>query len=381
MSRVHVSSKDGKVRPCRAQSEKTCTAKGINGEKAKHFNNLEEAEKYVKSLYEEKIGIFTTFDKKNVSKKTINSNDFLENVDYYGMEDFVNKNRANFNEVNSVINYRVDEISKKCENLRNCDPKSKSSSSVSPKIFKEMQRDLQDYKNKTAEIVEVYSSSKFYKPKFIKKSLKNVGNAERLDSFSSESLLKIKQETVTGDDVNVLAQRDFCQKTLLNNVQVKGAEKSKVTNFSGVLKNSAILKNGAVYRDVVWKERLKNDYAESNKNVVIVSSDDYYGNEWKSANFDAVIINTKTREPEGIVEIKTNVNSKFWNDDVPVNVKAEALYYLNVSGLNYADIIVQTSSYETKTYRINKNDPIKDGLTVDDYLKNTVKPWFDSLKL
>lgn len=57
--KFHVS-KDGKVRPCTAQSQESCTAVGLDNGKAKHFDSELDGVAYVESTFSHNIGMFKT---------------------------------------------------------------------------------------------------------------------------------------------------------------------------------------------------------------------------------------------------------------------------------------------------------------------------------
>lgn len=388
MAKVHVS-EDGRIRPCKAQSPATCTAKGIDDEKALHFDTELQAKKYVESLYDKKIGTFNTFDASIVQKKLntdyVSLNDKIEEMEYDDIVNFSNANINNFNALNEVIEFRSDEIYKKSNGLENYNPNVNKNTN-SNEIFKEMKRDLREYKDKTSEIAEIYSQSKFFKPKYFNKDLDTVGVANYMGSFKpgSVELIDAKFNTIDGDEINILAQRDFGEKTLLNTIQYKGLEKSKISKENNMaISPTSRIKSGAIYRDSIWKKRIKDEYAKTNKNIVLISNDSYYSNKdknWQMVKFDGIVVNTKNRQPEGLIEIKTNVNNEQWADGVPIGAKAEALYYLNSTDLNYVDLIVQSNDYRTNIFRVNKNESLKEGSTIEDYLKNSVEPWFNNIR-
>lgn len=403
MARFHVS-KDGIVRYCNAKTTDACRAKNVDGEKVKHFYNEQEAKQYVEKLYENEIGTFATFDNvdkiagmnkvlkiknsKNDNKLINETNIIMEELSQEEILKFANKNKKSYELLNDVISLRCSETINRMKNLENCNPKARTKNSVDKDIFKEMKRDVNDYKDKTTEMVESYTQSKFFKPKYIDKNLENVGNSVNVGNVipGTKKWEDARFNTINGEEVGILAQKEFDgEKSILNKIQYKGLEKSKInkTLVNSPISSTGGMKTGALYRDRIWKNKIKDDYARENKNILLINSNSSYAkkdNSWQQVDFDGIIVNTKTKKPEGIIEIKTNANAKQWEKDIPINSKAEALYYLNSTDLKYVDLIVQTNDYETKTFRVNNNDEIVKGVKFNDYMKNNIEPWFKNIK-
>lgn len=66
--RYHVS-EDGQVRPCEAESEETCRAKGPDGERSPHFESEEAGDEYARQFMEKEHGVVKTLSREAVSEK------------------------------------------------------------------------------------------------------------------------------------------------------------------------------------------------------------------------------------------------------------------------------------------------------------------------
>lgn len=373
MSAFHVS-EDGVIRPCSAQTPEACTARKFSGERLEHFTDFDEASSYVERVYEKRIGTFNTL------RHTPTISDRLESMDEEELISFANVRRENFDDLREVIDERVSKITEKSEKLSSMDPGRSSMNSVSEDVYSMMKRDLNTYKDRTAELLEAQLQSKFYKPKYLNRSLSTVGKAQRRERDG--------YNTLSGEEIAVLAQNDFESSGLLAKLRFRGLEKSKVLrprskNLSANHSMRVGGRGGTLYRNTIWKEDLKDTYADEHRDIVLINSPGSYSNseeDWKQGEFDAVMVDTTTQRPVGILEVKTNVNLNRWSDGVPVSAKAEALYNLETTGLEYVDIFVMADDSRTKIFRVERGEKLPDGQSIEEYLKHRVQPWFEGIK-
>lgn len=381
--RFHVSS-DGVVRPCRAKTPETCRAKGLNGERAVHFNNEEEADQFVENYYEDKLGVFNTVESFTLSSK----NAELEMISPEQVGVFANSSKENFEVLESIIEYRVQETAEKYDQVENCNPSNlNAGNAVSDEIFNEMSRDLKDYNDTTDSFIEAYTQSRFYSPKFLRKNLKKAGKATATTVVTPRQRVLDQYDKISGSDIAVLINNDFSSdKGRFNQLKVYGLENSKLVKRELLESevNSNFLKNkGSLYKDQVWRQRLKDDYALRNPNKVLISSETNYQSderEWQQVNFDGIVIDPISKNPEGLVKIKVDVNYDDWKDELPLSYKGEALYYLDSTGLKYVDVIIKNKRNETRTFRVEKDDEIIPGVRINDYIQERVEPWFTDIK-
>lgn len=373
MSAFHVS-EDGVIRPCSAQTPEACTARKFSGERLEHFTDFDEASAYVERVYEKRIGAFNTL------QHTPSISDRLDSMNEEELISFANAGRENFDDLREVIDGRVSKITEKSMKLSTMAPDRSSTNSVSEDVYSMMKRDLNTYKDRTAELLEAQLQSKFYRPKYLNRSLSAIGEAQRRD--------RDRYNTLSGEDIAVLAQNDFDSSGLLGRLQFRGLEKSKVlrprsSNLTGYQSMRVGGRGGTLYRNAVWKEDLKDTYADEHRDIVLINSPGAYSNseeDWQQGEFDAVMVDTTTQRAVGLLELKTNVNLNRWSDGVPVAAKAEALYNLETTGLEYVDLFVMADDSQTKIFRVEKGEKLPGGQSMAEYLKQRVQPWFEGIK-
>lgn len=135
---------------------------------------------------------------------------------------------------------------------------------------------------------------------------------------------------------------------------------------------------GVLYRGHVWEPALLCYYVAVTGANVGTSKATWQGHrDIQVINVDGIILD-KDNKPIGIAECKTSSREWTWENGVPVNYRAQVLWYLDAAGLEYADVIVRFDSGKIDIHRINAGETI-DGTSrsqkVDDYLPAINSRW------
>lgn len=393
MSKYHLNPITGPMR-CNA-TVRECPYGG----ETEHYEYKKDAIK----AFEEKLAAMhpiVKYSKKNnnVQEKLIEKQvkDF-ESLDYETLESFVNERKSHFNAFEKVLNDRINITRQHFMKLENINPFNPSNVNVCDKsTFKELKKEFNVYRNKTAELVEALNNSRFNESKIINlPDDVSVGKLQRVTALDANShdWIKARYDTVGGSDVGIIAVMDFTKKDDLTWFDRKGyetVEKSKTiypTEKETMERQHLFnkVKSGAIYRGTVWEERIANSFAEDYPELTIYKTKSQYINPdapWQKINVDGLISNRTDKKPNGILEIKTSSVPEDWKNGVPLNYRAQILYYLHVSDLEYAKVRVLINDYETRDYTLYKNDEVSLGskVTMNTYVKNRVQPWFEEMK-
>ena len=107
----------------------------------------------------------------------------------------------------------------------------------------------------------------------------------------------------------------------------------------------------------------------------VVGPEDYFGKDYAKMRFDfwpnepifggmwdALILNKKTGEPRGVIEIKTTKRAEDWQADIPLYYKIQAMLYaklLKVKKVVFAVAFLDESIYEDPTKFVASADTVK----------------------
>ena len=259
---------------------------------------------------------------------------------------------------------------------------------------------FEDYKNRTATLVEAHLSSPFYvSPAKDLEEGTNVGAAIERKFYEPNSAewLQERFDSVGGSDVGALAKMDFAPSKKVpdwSKVVPKGPagiERTKLAmpTQEEIDKNqelSLTSRRGALYRGTVWEDRLRDKFASDHENFTVYNAKGQYFNPerpWQQVNFDGVISDRKDGKPNGILEIKTATHHKDWENGPPLNYRAQTLYYLNSTGFDYAYVMASFNDGERKYFKLHRDDPVAPGKyegTMEEYITLRVEPWFEGLR-
>lgn len=152
-----------------------------------------------------------------------------------------------------------------------------------------------------------------------------------------------------------------------------------------VQKSTEVLKadvpdSGVLYRGHLWEEALIARWAIINNRRVGVSKATWRGiYDFQTVNMDGIILDDNGN-PEGLLECKTSSREWTWGWGVPINYRAQVLWYLKASGLDYAYVLVKFDSGVFDQYLIEAHETI-DGTdntcTIEEYIDELTERWND----
>lgn len=113
----------------------------------------------------------------------------------------------------------------------------------------------------------------------------------------------------------------------------------------------------ATQRGHLWEPVLLDAYAEFTGATVVIGKQTWRGPQpWQVVNVDGIVLDADGA-PEGLVECKNSNNHKKWEKGVPVEFRAQVLYYLDATGLNYADLVARVNG-DVTVHRIERGEPL-----------------------
>lgn len=370
---------------CSADSPERCHY-GID---APHFSSKEEAEERFQEDLSKKYGTLPT--KKLNNYKSVEKNKQLKDFENKTVEElinFANTSAVNHKQINKLILQRTNKTLQRSEALS----RAESRNLIDSETLSSHKRDFNDYRNRTAELVEAFSESRFYNPHCSKWTGEKIGHANRVESFPalSRKWYESRFNSVGGSDVGTIAVADFSNNPASYiESNYNRILKTKITPITDSDYQDELDKkrdaNGALYRGTVWESRIRDDYAKSHPELVVYSVDDQYSHperEWQKINVDGLISDREDGIPNGILEVKTGSNSEIWQNGVPDEYRAQTLYYLNTTGLEYADVRALVNDSEVFEYRLYKNDEVIPGSkkNMEQYIQEKIEPWFKEIK-
>lgn len=140
--------------------------------------------------------------------------------------------------------------------------------------------------------------------------------------------------------------------------------------------------HGVLLRGHLWEPALIARFGILNNIRVGVSKATWEGKSpLQRINTDGLILDAQG-VPEGLLECKTSSREWTWEKGVPVNYKAQVLWYLQATGLKYAYVLVKFDSGTFDSFKIEADD-VLDSVdyrkTIDDILPIMSDRW-DSYK-
>ena len=138
--------------------------------------------------------------------------------------------------------------------------------------------------------------------------------------------------------------------------------------------------SGVIYRGHQWEPVLLAWYANNHNVRVGISKDTWRGHlPYQVINVDGLILGDDG-EPVGILECKTASREWVWDSGVPINYRAQVLWYLDATGFDYADVIVKFDTGRMDCFRIYREETI-DGTdetpTIPEIYEKVDKLWED----
>jgi hypothetical protein len=394
VAKFHINPEKG-PRPCSAQ-EGQCPY----GSDAPHFPTKAEAQEAFEEALSKEIkplGSLKRITRSELSSRKQQFAKDFESMDYSGVEAFANASRDNHRIIDSLIKDRSEESYERYLKLEKINPAyDKSAEKCDIETFRSLKRDYEADRDRTAELVEAFTESKYYVPNALQlEDPSRIGTAVRTTGFepNTPEWLRARFDTVGGSDVGVLAKVDFTpvgQIAYYDKKALERAEQSKLTlpTKEDIELNqnlSRIGKVGPLYRGTVWEKRIRDDYAREHPEMKVYDTKDQFVNvsrDWQKINLDGVLSDREDGKPNGILEVKTGGNAKVWKDGVPIAYRAQGLYYLNATGLDFIDYRAYINDHEVIEHRLYANDEVAvgSGVNIEQYIEGRVTPWFRKLK-
>lgn len=136
--------------------------------------------------------------------------------------------------------------------------------------------------------------------------------------------------------------------------------------------------SGAAWRGHVWEPALLAQYQKDNPDIrVAVGKATWKGpKDYQVINVDGIALDADGK-PHHLVECKNSDAAHKWENGVPVDYRAQQLYYLEATGLPYADVVARVDG-KTQVHRIHRGESIDGtpgGLTIDDITDDIDQTW------
>lgn len=375
-----------------ADGPKRCVAKPGNCQ-YEHFTDEKEATEYYETKMEKSNDLHKGLTKVAVKKATPTQSD-----DLTGNLEELASTKSGYTKLEKCIDKRLEITQAMSDALAERDPYNPDSAQpVKKTVFKELKKDFNAYRDRTAQMVEQSENSPHKVHSYVEmKDTSLVGSATLVDSFepNTREWHEGRQDTVGGSDVGALVTMDFKpeeEQTYFDRQGLKRSEdsKSRPLTDEDLAKSQRMAHGGSgpLYRGTVWEDRIRDRFAEDHPELTVINTKGQYANHpdrpWQQVNFDGVLApEGKENKQEGILEIKTSGSSETWDNGVPLNYRGQTLYYLNATGLKYAKVRVCINDNEHRDYTLHADDEVApgSGVKMEDYVKNRVEPWFRGLQ-
>lgn len=309
------------------------------------------------------------------------------------LQDHVDVSPGHWHTGDALVLERSRETWERHGRLRDMDPFNPTASHpCSRPSFEMLCQDHEEFRTSTAWLVEALGESPHFHPRYSTlDSPDRVGRAELVDRMEPNSTkwIRARHDSVGGSDVGFLALTDFGtpgERPSYAQREMARIERSKVVMVSdeevATIQGNAWGRKGAMYRGHVWESRIRDGYARDHGGLVGMVKDQYVHPDrpWQKVNLDGVLLST-SGDISGLLEIKTAANPGKWEGRVPLEYRAQGLYYLDATGFDHLDIRVLIQDSEVRDYRLHRSEPIVPGGTMDmaTYRRERIEPWFRSL--
>lgn len=345
----------------------------------KQYSTEKEAQRNKMTIFKNKFnwfGLTNSYSEKIQDQKIQDFEKSFHNLSDNQIQAYADKNRSNFLVLEKTFQRRV-----------------------------QAKRRTDNYRNKTAKVLNSYLHSKFYNDLAYKVSPDVLGSAVRVDeSELSKDILAI---TLSATDFGLITNYDFYQLNFQNQI-TPGYLQQEIDNFierrrikkDSVMNNSKraerkFQKNnynnktdgndyGATYWGTVWERKVRNDFAVQNPHLTVYEVEGKFRNKnalWQLGIVDGAVSDRSDGVPNAILEIKTSKTGKSWKNGIPQQYRAQALYYLHITGFEKAYIRVLINERETKDYVLYVNDEISvgSGKMIAEYIDNRLVPFLKSI--
>lgn len=234
--------------------------------------------------------------------------------------------------------------------------------------------ELEAYKDETAYIVSQLNSETDEGKQYTGDTL---GNLEKIETHPelSRAWHKQRQEGFGGSDIGKIVGTGDKAYRYSNYQQVL---ESKVTDYDAMsdeefnVGEEDEVPRGAQDRGHVWEPVIANIFDKNHPELDV----SYTKATWRSSdnpdqvvNVDGLLSSREDEEPDGFLEIKTSSKPDDWEDGIPDNYRAQALWYMDAADFDYCYFGVQIDDREYREYKITKGEVINDDLgTIQDVM-------------
>lgn len=322
--------------------------------------------------------------------------DKLETEGYPAILKFASESPEKHRQLDELIDARAQVARRNFERIDAMNPYSDNCKTpISYGSYRKLKEAHDSYRDITAVMVQAHQSSPHYSSPVEELSSPALGRAVQATSYDHDDVRwhTSRFDTVGGSDVGVLAANDFGaanKKKKWDREKMEKLERSKVEMITeeeaeGSIAVSELFQRGALYRGTMWEERIRDGYCQDHPELKVYSSKNQYtmeNKDWVRINVDGITSDRPDGKPNGILEIKTGGNPSEWENGVPQSYRAQALYYLHVTGFDHADVRVTLNDGETWEYRLNASDEVAPGCgqNMAQYIERRIEPWFQGLR-
>lgn len=396
MANYHINTETGNYGLCSTTPTK-CPF-GDNGDKsAIHIDGtIKDIQKFSEKILVNKYGTFKKHSPQKTQLRNKEKELFIknfENMTKNQLKNYINESPEKYNMVDELVKERSSTIKQKQENLEKYNPY--KNNFQTSKTFDEQKQEyynmlnrITSERNSTAELVEALTISKHFKPAY--ENLKNDSELGKLVKASSYDVNSIqgqldRRTCLGGSDIAMLVNEDFTKpedRPTYNKEPLKKLIQLKTDTSKQPKITPDPYKN--MWRGTVWESRIRDEFTKDNPDLKVYNTKHQYVNpniEWQKINVDGVLSNRKDGKPNGLLEIKTASSWEQWKNGIPDNYRAQSLYYLQATGMDYIKIRVKVSDSEHKDYTLNKNDEIVKGcgINMEQYMNTRIKPFAEKI--
>lgn len=385
--KFHINPDTGRVGQCSAKSAESCKFSVASGEIVAHYESREEAELKVQQELSEQYGTLTSQRTSAAKNRAAQRSAFLKDFEKKTVEDLVdfsNQSIVNYRQLDKEIGRRVEKTKQRSQALIRAEERKL----MDKKTLQSHKRDFEDYRNRTAELVEAYTQSRYFRNAQDKYDGEKIGHAVKVENHPAHSRewYEARFNSVGGSDVSALVEIELVEDPKwYSKKNYEKVVESKITPVSEESVKNSNYSSGAMYRGTVWEAKIREQYSADHPERKVYEVDGQFAHperEWQQVNLDGLISDREDGVPNGILEIKTGSNASVWAEGVPTGYRAQTLYYLNTTGLEYADVRALVNDNEVFEYRLHKNDEVVEGsgMSMEEYIRDNVEPWFKGLK-
>lgn len=284
--------------------------------------------------------------------------------------------------------------------------------------LKTKRAEIREFRTRTAQMVEKMDNS-FGFSDLTQWGRDDLGDSVKTTSHDADSRewLEARLDTVGGSDVGTLAMEhlvDESEHPWYHSKAMKGLRNSKLSVDENGLKSkneggspvsgeesetvgyNRDASQNALYWGNAQESRIAKSFeTDRGDDYEVFESKDQFVNkdrEYQKVNVDGILRKKKTRE-QGILEIKNIAGKPYppetdengWGDadkDLPLNYRAQTLYYLNSTGWDYAVVRIQYNDDERVDFYLHADDEVRpgSGVSMSEFIDEHVEPFYREAK-